>query len=139
MKKKIPVKDRNGNEVEGWIEIEEDRIELVLDYNNKRISKTADDYFSALSLIRRELETQGIILICNGASKDVFPSPMIRDMGDGDQAYRLKIGFPAKMADVVNIFDVDKDNFIASTVDEQENHYKDWLDSKKDASWQNNG
>lgn len=135
MKKKVFVKEQNGNEVEGWLEIEESHIELALVYNDKRISKTAEDYFSALCLIRRELEEEGIVLICNGASKDVFPSPMMRDMGDGDQAYRLKIGSPARMSDVVNIFDLDKDAFIVSTVDEQEMYYKEWLDSKKNASY----
>ncbi|MTI30959.1 hypothetical protein [Xanthovirga aplysinae] len=95
------------------------------------MNQVVEDYFTFLCRIRESLEKDGVSVICNGASKDVYPSPMMRDMGDGDQAYRLKIGVPAKMTDVVNIFEVDKDNFISSTVSEQKEFYNEWLKVKK--------
>jgi len=131
---KAVIKESNGEEIEGWFELDEEKINLSLKYNNKLISKQADDFFSALCLIRKELEKENIHVICNGASKDVFPSPMIRDMGDGDQAYRLTLGKPANMDDLVNIFEVDRANYIESSVDEQEQYYETWLLSKKTKS-----
>ena len=137
MKYKVLVANIKGEEFEGWFELEElenmDDISLSFIYAENNVSKVAGDYFTALCRIREELEKQGVTVICNGASKDVYPSPMMRDMGDGDQAYRLKIGVPAKMADVVNIFEVDRDNFIPSTVLEQEEFYQEWLKIKKNS------
>lgn len=132
MKRIFFLRESNGNEFEAWLEsIEGNQKKLILTYRDKILSKTADDYFSALNLIRRELEKDNILIVCNGASKDVYPSPMMRDMGDGDLAYRLKLGYKAKREDIVNIFDVDKDKFIPSTVDEQEKYYNEWLTVKK--------
>ena len=135
MKYKVLAKDIKGEEFEGLFELEElqntNDVSLSFSYAENSVNQVAEDYFTALCRIREELEKQGVSVICNGASKDVYPSPMMRDMGDGDQAYRLKVGVPAKMTDVVNIFEVDKDNFIPSTVLEQEEFYQEWLKVKK--------
>lgn len=135
MKYNVLVKNIKGEEFEGCFELEElqntDDVSLSFVYAENSISHVSKDYFTSLCEIRKELERQNVSIICNGASKDVYPSPMMRDMGDGDQAYRLKIGVPARMTDVVNIFEVDRDNFIPSTVLEQEAFYKEWLKVKK--------
>jgi len=130
MKQKVFIRERKGNEVEAWLEISESDVQLTLTYREKKIHKIAEDLFLALILIRKDLEKEGIQLICNGASVDVFPSRMMRDMG-GEKAYRLKIGSPAKMADVVDIFDVDREAFIPGTVAEQEQYYELWVQTKK--------
>ncbi len=138
MKYKVLAANIKEEEFEGWFELEElqntDDVSLSFLYAENSVNQVAADYFTALCRIREELEKQSISVICNGASKDVYPSPMMRDMGDGDQAYRLKIGVPPKMTDVVNIFEVDKNNFIPSTVIEQEEFYKEWLKVKKSAA-----
>jgi hypothetical protein len=53
---------------------------------------------------------------------------MIKSMGSGEQAYRLKLGFPAKIEDLVSIFDCDpKVNPVS--VKEQLEFYDKWLKS----------
>jgi hypothetical protein len=131
MRKQIFLKRKNQVEKSSWLEIAEDKIEITLLDENKIFTKTADNYFDALCQLRMELEQEGIILVCNGSSKDVYPSPMMLDMGDGDKAYRLKLGMPARMVDIVNIFDLEKERFIECTVKEQEDYYREWLDTKK--------
>jgi hypothetical protein len=54
---------------------------LVCEYRGKRISVEAHDYFDALSNVRLELEKKGLIPFCYGASLNVFPSQMARQMG----------------------------------------------------------
>ena len=46
------------------------------------------DLFEALQAVRRRLEDAGMLLCCQGARADVFPSGMSRQMGGGRRAYR---------------------------------------------------
>jgi hypothetical protein len=39
------------------------------------------DLFSALETVRRRLEAEGMLVCCQGARPDVFPSGMARQMG----------------------------------------------------------
>jgi hypothetical protein len=67
--------------------------------------------------------------MCYGASLNVYPSGMGRDMGAGLMAYRTTIGKVPELADLVNIFDEGPD-FIPATVAQQEEHYQEWLRSR---------
>lgn len=61
------------------------------------------DYFEALRKVRRRfLEPKGMIPLCYGASLNVWPSGMSRDMGRGLKAYKFETGAPAK--ELVYIF-----------------------------------
>jgi hypothetical protein len=107
-----------------------DRCLLTCRYRDKAIFSEASDYFEALALIRRQLEPEGLIPYCYGASLNVFPSGMGRDMGQGLRAYKLTTGKHAKMTDLVDIFDEGAD--VAPTdVDAQEQFYRNWLETPR--------
>jgi len=109
--------------------VRDDRqVELSMQIEEERFSAIAHDDFEAFCLVRRQLEARGWLVLCNGSSRNVFPSPMSRDMGGGVMAYVLTIGKPASMEDVVHIFErtirIDP-----VTVDEQQRFYKHWIAS----------
>src|SRR5688500_9437217 len=62
------------------------------------------DLFDAFIALREALEEIGALPLCAGARPDVFPSGMSRSMGGGRKAYVTRIGEPARMADLVDIF-----------------------------------
>ncbi len=87
----------------------------------------APDYFSALQIIRRRaLEPKGLIPFCYGASLNVWPSAMSRDMGGGLKAYKIEIGLPA--TELVGIFEEGSD-IIPASVATQEEYSRDWIES----------
>lgn len=101
---------------------------LEISFNDQRISKMANNFFEALQAIREELEINKIQIICNGAAKNVYPSPMQMSMGCGRMAYLLKTGQQAKSADIVDIFNcIDTLTFVS--VKEQKIFYRDWIKS----------
>ncbi len=109
---------------------ERDRCLLTCRYRDNAISSEAMDYFEALALIRRQLEPEGLIPYCYGASLNVFPSGMGRDMGQGLRAYKMTLGKHAKMTDLVDIFDEGVD-IVHADVDAQEQFYRNWLETPR--------
>ncbi|WNR43674.1 hypothetical protein [Paenibacillus roseipurpureus] len=106
-----------------------DEVKLELNTNNDIISIQKEYFFEALIELRRILEDQGMILECNGAARNVYPSPMQISMG-GSKAYKLLKGKQAKLTDVVDIFDYDPSlEYVA--IDEQLDFYNEWLESLK--------
>ena len=101
---------------------------MVVAYRDKTIEAVADDFFDALTSIRLELAEDGLIPHCYGASLNVYPSGMTRDMFQGTVAYRNRKGEQSTRADAVNIFASGPD-VVPSTVKEQETFYSEWLDS----------
>jgi len=71
-----------------------------------------------------------LLPFCYGASLNVFPSGMSRDMGLGLKAYRLTKGHQAFNKDLVSIFDAGPD-VIPSFVVNQKEYYEDWIESLK--------
>ncbi len=136
IKKHVDVVSSDGRIINGefalWEESPEnqDQVRLDLHIANEVITAVADTFFDALADLRRRLEDRGLRPKCFGACRDVYPSPMIRSMGSGEQAYRLKLGCQAKMEDLVPIFDSDPEITPAS-VEEQEEFYNKWLKSLK--------
>jgi hypothetical protein len=106
---------------------------LSLTYRDQTISVQASDYFEALCQIRLQLEAQQMQLLCYGASKNVYPSGMARDMGQGLRAYKLTIGKHATMADLLDIFATGTD-IQPVTVEEQRRFYESWLTNPKQGS-----
>ena len=49
-------------------------------------------------------------------------------MGGGDQAYKLTLGKPSDMVDLVSIFDSDTE-IVPVSVEKQAAFYENWLDS----------
>jgi len=103
---------------------------LYFTYQSQTISAEASDYFEALCKIRRQLEAQRIQLLCYGASKNVYPSGMARDMGRGLRAYKLTEGKQATTEDLLDIFETGAD-IQPATVAEQRQFYEAWLMNPK--------
>jgi len=102
---------------------------VELEFAGGRLEATSEeDFFSALATLREDLEAKGILLVCYGASKNVYPSPMSRSMGYGERAYRLKLGRRARSEDLVSIFESGPD-VVPATLEEQEAYYEEWLNS----------
>jgi hypothetical protein len=101
---------------------------VKLRYRGDEIECRSSDFFKAFCLIRRHIESEGLIPLCYGASQNVYPSGMCRDMGSGLVAYKLKMGCQANRSDMVNIFDSGPD-VIPSSVDGQSLYYQNWIRS----------
>ncbi len=101
---------------------------LRLTYESRQLKAAGGDYFEALCTIRLQLEKLGHSIRCYGASRNVYPSGMARDMGAGLKAYRLQKGHAASMADLVSIFD-DGPDVEPVSVGTQRAYYESWLTS----------
>lgn len=101
---------------------------LSCEYRRKTISAKKNDFFEALCDIRRELEKEGLIPFCYGASLNVYPSAMSRQMGAGKAAYKMEKGKQAQKTDIVRIFEHGTD-IVPSTVDQQRTFFNEWIAS----------
>ena len=120
---------KNGVELQGVLNdvtTADHRAQITLNYNQTSLTKTADDFFDALRQIRLELETQNVMILCNGARIDAYPSGVSRQMSLGRIAYLNQMGQPAQQK--VAIFDKTEANWVAS-VAEQDKYYHAWLAS----------
>lgn len=107
---------------------EEDMVLLEIIIDGEKICNKSENFFSALLNTRKELEKENIQIICNGAAKNIYPSPMQMSMGSGRKAYKLYMGKQAKNSDVVDIFDCDESlEFV--NIEEQSKYYDEWLKS----------
>ncbi|GEM_PF-1501923 len=101
---------------------------ITLPEGDAHYSAVCPTAFGAFQRIRRQIEPLGWRLHCYGASLNVFPSRLYIDLSSGIRAYRMKMGIPAQLHDLVNIFDTG-DDVILSTVAEQSAFYQSWLHS----------
>lgn len=108
----------------------DDRCHIAFRYRDQMFEANASDFFEAFCQIRSQLEPEHLIPFCYGASLNVFPSGMARDMGAGLSAYRLAMGRAASRRDLVSIFDSGPD-VVPSSVANQENFFNAWLQSLK--------
>lgn len=124
---------RTPGEFRLWEESPEDtdKVLLELRFGDRVLTVNRESgFFDALCAVRKTLELEGLRPLCFGASKDVYPSPMIRSMGSGERAYRLTLGRPARTEDLVSVFDADL-SVVPVSVEEQEAFYRKWLESLK--------
>ncbi|MFE3574657.1 hypothetical protein [Lysinibacillus sp. NPDC059133] len=92
------------------------------------ISFKHENFFLALQSLRQHLEDKHIQIMCNGAALNVYPSQMQLSMGTGHLAYKIKFGEPARLKDIVDIFEFDNDlRFVK--IEEQFSYYIRWLKS----------
>jgi hypothetical protein len=126
--------DRNGEMIPAELHLQDedpenpDLVRLSLRFAGKELTSIHEEWFEAMRALRRELEQSGLLLKCYGASRNVYPSPMSRSMGGGHKAYKLRMAEPAKLEDLVSIFDTGPD-VEPATVDEQERFFQEWLAS----------
>lgn len=90
-----------------------------------RIGTSREGFFDALRNVRKDLEKDGMLLCCFGASENVYPSGMQLSMGSAILAYKNTLGQPALRKDIVNIFDTD-DSVKPSTVEQQKMFHERW-------------
>lgn len=107
-----------------------DGYRLTCRYRGKEIQVEAPDFFAALQAVRLQLEGERLIPFCYGASLNVYPSGMARDMGRGLKAYTTTLGQAARRADLVDIF-AESPDVVPSLVAAQDSFWKDWLASDK--------
>jgi hypothetical protein len=62
------------------------------------------DLLECLKSARRDLEAMGLLLCCQGARLNVFPSGMTRQMADGRLSYSIQPGKELSDDDLVDIF-----------------------------------
>ena len=106
------------------------RCRLRCEYRDKAIESTATDFFQALCDVRSLLAKDGLIPLCYGASLNVYPSGMARDMGQGLKAYKMAIGRHVRREDLVDIFSEGAD-VVPASVAAQEQFWRDWLASPR--------
>ena len=87
------------------------------------------DLFEALVSARRELEARDVLIGCNGARRDVFPSAMLRQAAQGRRAYVLSMPRTTARPPTVDIFAAAPDLSAVATVDEQRAWFDRWLQS----------
>ena|ERR1700722_18017718 len=128
----VPLVSQTKGKVEGVFVLDEDEdaddVSLTLRYPSGEITGKAFDYFEAMCQIRDQLEVSGWRPVCYGSSRNVYPSGMCRDMGQGLKAYKMQLGQRAALADLVKIFDVGPD-VEPSSVEEQKQFWEEWLRS----------
>jgi hypothetical protein len=125
-----PVKllHRDGTVAQAIVTCGDETHRLMLEFAGMRCDETADDIFDAFGKIRRRLEEIGYRPLCYGAALNCYPSPMSSDMGGGVKLYRLTLGEPGRLANLVGIFDSEP-GLSPVTVDEQDAFYEMWLES----------
>ena len=104
------------------------RCRLTCSYRDKVIVAEEDDYFEALCQIRKQLELEGILPFCYGASANVFPEGTVTEMSRGLVVCKVKTGERPKESDLVNIFDEGYD-VMPVFVSMQQKFWDSWLAS----------
>ena len=105
-----------------------ENVKLELCYRNRTIESSAENYFDALTNLRRKLEKDNIQILCKGTNRNVYPSAMQLNMGTGRNAYTLTMHKQAMQCDVVDIFEPSSvDEYVS--VDEQERYFNLWAES----------
>lgn len=104
---------------------------IQLNWNSHDLYSTADDFFAAFSGIREQLEMIGASPLCYAASRNVYPSGLLRDMALGLKAYKHTLNKRVETSDTVDIFEHGSDLEIV-TVEEQDRFHKEWLHSLSD-------
>ena len=111
-----------------YTEREDGQCEVGVLHSGERLSALAGDFFEALLAVRVQLESRGLLLGVRGATRDVWPSAMSRQMGSGLQAYRMALGRQAFSADLVNIFETSSD-VVPATIRTQTEYRDAWFNS----------
>lgn len=119
--------------VELFINGKQDTAQLIIDSNTIKLIYLKQEWigsdsipFIALNKLRLQLENANILLLVNGSRIDVFPSGMQMSM-QMTGAYINVMGETG--GEVVDIFDDCSDLDFISTVRNQEQFHKDWIES----------
>jgi len=127
---RIPLRVQSGKIIEATLERKENDRSCWIRLTAEGIDEvsTASDYFESFADVRRRLVKKGIFPLCYGASRDIWPSGMARDMGQGLRGYRLVIGQQAK--EMRGIFETGE-GIDPATPEEQKEFSAKWIESLK--------
>lgn len=96
------------------------------DGDGREWAAESSDVFACLMDLRRQVESMGIRLCCNGSRRDAWSSGMQRDMGEGLVVYLLSEVPKGVRAPQVPTLDPIEPS-LAVAVGEQEAWYQEWL------------
>ena len=105
-----------------------DNIKMVVLFNGQEYNFCEENYFKALLMFREYLEKESLQLLCNGAMKEVYPSPMQMSMGCGRTGYIQEMGKQASNDNIVDLFEFEP-SLTYSTIKEQLEYHNLWLSS----------
>ena len=127
---KVKLIGRAGESVDGEFLLDHSRntCALALRFLNNELKAEESDYFESMCRIREQLECFGFRPYCYGASRNVYPSGMCRDMDSGAKAYKMRVWAAARLEDLVSIFDSGPD-VEPVCVSEQRAFFERWLSS----------
>jgi len=94
--------------------------------DNLDVCGEGSDLFEALASVRRDLKAYGVVLACNGARQDVFPSPMLRQATMGCRAYVLTMPRSTAAPPTVDIFATAPESSVLAPVEEQRAWFDRW-------------
>ncbi|GIG63374.1 hypothetical protein Lfu02_77460 [Longispora fulva] len=101
----LEVVDAEGSAREVELRIGEPSVARVELVEPDGVFEAADgDYLDCLILVRRHLEERGLLLCCQGARPDVWPSGMLRQFANGREAYVLDPERRGEVLETVDIF-----------------------------------
>jgi hypothetical protein len=124
----IQIRYSDGRIEDAWLDISEmPPWKLAFSGGRHTVECEGADLFEALARLREELAKLGVMPLCAGARRDVFPSGMSRSMGGGRKAYLTRLGYRTGPADLVDIFDVARENI--SSVADQAAFHRQWIES----------
>ena len=132
MEDRVDIKIKHGHRIINgviWYEYSPDDSDILILHIEAEgiiLSASANNCFSALTALRKDLEMMNAYPLVMGAHEKVYPSPMQLGMGDGRKAYFQRIGKPALMSDCVDIFDpcgVDD----VSSIEAQQQYHNRWI------------
>jgi hypothetical protein len=93
--------------------------------DSREWTAAGSNVFHALMELRERVEPEGILLCCNGARRDVYPSRLALSMGGGEVAYQLRWGRRPSVRHLVEVLGpADCANVV--TVQEQQAWFQRW-------------
>lgn len=110
---------------------DDDKCQYTLTWESGTCSIESSADFYALCELREKLAEQGLAPCCYGAAENVYPSGMSISMGGGRKAYQLTIGKPARMEDLVDIFESEL-GLVPVSIEQQRAFFDRWLETPRD-------
>lgn len=120
------IKNTNQYKAKAILEYPDYPCKLTIFYNKESFFVIDMDFFSCLAQIK-DLHPD-ILILCKGYKINVYPSPMMRQMGHGIKAYELQLGKQALFENLVDIFDFEEENLTISNTEQRE-FYNKWISS----------
>lgn len=105
-----------------------DNIKMVVTFKGQEYNFCEENYFKALLMFREYLQKESLQLLCNGAMKEVYPSPMQMSMGCCRIGYIQEMGKQASNDNIVDLFEFEP-SLTPSTIKEQLEYHNLWLSS----------